>query len=64
MIPQENGLKEVSFMDINPNPHFLVLLLFYINLIFAIECSQSQSLNSCKRVDVRSHIPELLGAWG
>jgi hypothetical protein len=29
-----------------------------------IECSQSQSLNTCKRVGVSIHIPKLLGTWG
>jgi hypothetical protein len=29
-----------------------------------IECSQSQSLNTCKRVGVSGHIPKLLGTWG
>jgi hypothetical protein len=35
-----------------------------MNLPFLIECSQSQSLNTCKRVGVSGHIPELLGTWG
>jgi hypothetical protein len=29
-----------------------------------IECSQSQSLNTCERVGVSGHIPKLLGTWG
>jgi hypothetical protein len=29
-----------------------------------IECFQSQSLNTCKRVGVSGHIPKLLGTWG
>jgi hypothetical protein len=29
-----------------------------------IECSQSQSVNTYKRVVVSGHIPELLGTWG
>jgi hypothetical protein len=31
---------------------------------FLIVYSQSQSLNTCKRVGVSSHIPMLLGTWG
>jgi hypothetical protein len=44
-------------------PIFLNLLL-YMNLLILIECSQSQSLNTCKRVGVSGHIPKLLGTWG
>jgi hypothetical protein len=29
-----------------------------------IDCYQSQSLNTCKRVGVSGHIPNLLGTWG
>jgi len=29
-----------------------------------IECFQSQSLNTCKRVGVSGHIQKLLGTWG
>jgi hypothetical protein len=31
---------------------------------FFIECSQIHSLNTCKRVGVSSHIPNLLDTWG
>jgi hypothetical protein len=31
---------------------------------FLIVYSQRQSLNTCKRVGVSSHIPMLLGTWG
>jgi hypothetical protein len=31
---------------------------------FFIVYSQSQSLNTCKRVGVSSHIPTLMGTWG
>jgi hypothetical protein len=35
---------------------------YVLNSIFSLP--QSQSLNACKRVGVRSHIPYFLGAWG
>jgi hypothetical protein len=31
---------------------------------FFIVYSQIQSLNTCKRLGVSSHIPKLLGTWG
>jgi hypothetical protein len=49
------GAKGELFMGIDPNLHSLFLL--HINLLFIVECPLSQSLNSCKRVGVRSHIP-------
>ena len=45
-------------------PIFLNLLLVYEPFNFLIECSQSLSLNTCKRVGVSGHIPYLLGTWG
>jgi hypothetical protein len=38
-------------------PTFLKLLSLCITFYFVVECSQSQSFISCKRVGVRSHIP-------
>jgi hypothetical protein len=31
---------------------------------FLFECSKIQSLNTCKKLGVSGHIPELLGTWG
>jgi hypothetical protein len=44
--------------------HFLKSVIVYESSKFLIECSQSQSLNTCKRVGVSDHIPKLLGTWG
>jgi hypothetical protein len=44
--------------------HFLELTYCIRTFRFLIECSQIQSLNTCKRVGVSGHIPELLGTWG
>jgi hypothetical protein len=43
---------------------FFKLLSLFVTFYFLIECMRGQSLNSCKRVGVRSHIPNLLGTWG
>jgi hypothetical protein len=44
-------------------PFFLKLSFCIRTFHFLIECSQSQSLNTCKRVGVSGHIPKLLGTW-
>jgi len=53
---EREGSKEELFMDINPT-HIPKIIIMLYNLLFVVECSQSQLLNSCKRVGVRSHIP-------
>ena len=46
-------------MGINPT-HIPEIIIIVYNLLFAVECSQSQSFVLCKRVGVKSHIPYLL----
>jgi hypothetical protein len=53
---RERGPRGILFMGINPT-HIPEIIIIVYNLLFVVECSQSQSLNSCKRVGVRSHIP-------
>jgi hypothetical protein len=58
MIPQERGVQGGSYACVLIQTHILeIILSLCINLLFDVECSHSQSLNSCKRVGVRSHIP-------
>jgi hypothetical protein len=42
----------------------LYALYMCLYLLLPLECSQIQSLNTCKRVGVSGHIPKLLGTWG
>jgi hypothetical protein len=60
---RERGPRWKYSWDIDPTHIHKIIIIVY-NLLFVFECSQSQSLNSCKRVGVRSYIPLLLGAWG
>jgi hypothetical protein len=50
------GSRGELVVSIN-STQFLKLLLVYEPSNFLIECSKIQSLNTCKRVGVRSHIP-------
>jgi hypothetical protein len=59
---RERGPRGILIMGINPT-HFPKIIIIVYNLIFTVECFQSQPLNSCKRVCVRRHIPYLLGEW-
>jgi hypothetical protein len=51
MIPKREGFKGELFMGINPT-HIPEIIIIVYNLLLFVECSQSQSLNSCKRVGV------------
>jgi hypothetical protein len=54
--PQERGggSKGELFMCINPNPLSKIIIL-YEPSIFLLSVSKPQSLNTCKRVGVKSH---------
>ena len=53
--------KLPMYIDLTHFPKFVICILTFP---FLIECSQSQSLNTCKRMGVSGHIPKLLGTWG
>jgi hypothetical protein len=62
MIPRERGPRgNYSWVLIQLT--FMKLLSLYISFYLLIDCMRGQSLNSCKRVGVSSHIPKLLGRW-
>jgi hypothetical protein len=62
-IMTKRGSKGELPMYIN-STHFPKLVICIQNFYFFIECSQIQSLNTCKRVGVSGHIPKLLCTWG
>jgi hypothetical protein len=53
--PQERGSKGELFMSINPMPLSKIIIL-YEPSIFLLSVSKPQSLNTCKRVGVKSHL--------
>jgi hypothetical protein len=54
---REEGSKGVLFMGFKSQTFFLIFIVLSEPSIYSLECRRAQSLNTCKRVGVRSHIP-------